>query len=81
MLEYQPRTKEAVAEIRRFRTGKSRPPDTVELAEEIIRAVNGYGLRHLEIRRDQELEALCSATEAVAYAARANKAADRRVAP
>jgi hypothetical protein len=81
VLEYQPRTKEAVAEIRRFRTGKSRPPDTGELAEEIIRTVNGYGLRHLEIRRDQELEALCSATEAVAYAARANKAVDRRVAP
>ena len=81
VLEYRPRTKEAVAEIRRLRTGKSRPPDTGELAEEIIRAVNGYGLRHPGIRREQALEALCSATADVADAARVNKAADRRVAP
>ena len=79
VLEYRPRTKEAVAEIRRLRTGKSRPPDTGELAEEIIRAVNGYGLRHPWIRREQALEALCSATADVANAARANKAADRRL--
>jgi hypothetical protein len=46
VLEYRPRTKEAVAEIRRFRTGKSNPPDTRELADEIVRAVDDYATRH-----------------------------------
>jgi hypothetical protein len=66
VLEHRPKTNEAVALLRRFRTGKSRPPHTGELAEEIVRVVNGYGLRHPEITRDQELEALRLATETLA---------------
>lgn len=66
VLEYRPKTKEAVVRIRHFRTGKSRPPDTGELAEEIIRAVKEYGLRHPGLSREQELDALRLANEALA---------------
>ena len=66
VLEHQPKTKEAVARIRPFRTGKSRSPNARELAKEIIRAVNGYGIRYPELTREQELEALRLATEALA---------------
>jgi hypothetical protein len=67
VLEYRPKTKEAVAEIRRFRTGKSNPPDTRELADEIIRAVDDYATRHPGITPGQAQEALRLATRAVAY--------------
>jgi hypothetical protein len=63
VLEHRPKTKEAVARIRLFRTGKSRSPNARELAKEIIRAVNGYGVRYPELTREQELEALRLATE------------------
>ena len=66
VLEHQPKTKEAVARIRLFRTGKSRSPNARDLAKEIIRAVNGYGTRYPELTREQELEALRLATEALA---------------
>ena len=66
VLGYRPKTKEAVAEIRRFRTGKSNPPDTRELADEIIRAVDDYTTRHPGITPDQAQEALRLATRAVA---------------
>lgn len=62
----RPKTKEAVVWIRHFRTGKSRPPDTGELAEEIVRAVKEYGLRHPGLSREQELEALRLANETLA---------------
>ena len=67
VLEYRPKTKEAVAEIRRFRTGMSNPPDTRELADEIIRAVDDYATRHPGITPGQAQEALRLATRAVAY--------------
>ncbi len=66
VLEYRPKTKEAVAEIRRFRTGKSTPPDTLELADEVVRAVDDYATRHPGITPDQAQEALRLATRAVA---------------
>jgi hypothetical protein len=66
VLEYRPRTKEAVAEIRRFRTGKSNPPDTRELAGEVVRAVDDYATRHPGITSDQALEALRLAIRTVA---------------
>jgi hypothetical protein len=66
VLEHQPKTKEAVARIRLFRTGKSRSPNARDLAKEIIRAVNGYGTRYPELTREQELDALRLATEALA---------------
>jgi hypothetical protein len=66
VLEHRPKTKETVARLRHFRIGKSRSPDIRELAEEIVRAVNGYGLRHPELTREQELEALRLAAEALA---------------
>src|SRR5918995_2520002 len=66
MLEHQPKTKEAVARIRLFRMGRSRSPNARELAKEIIRAVNGYGIRHPELTREQELEAPRLATETLA---------------
>jgi hypothetical protein len=65
VLEYQPKTKEAVARLRHFRIGKSKLPDICELAEEIVRAVKGYGIRHPDLTREQELEALRMATEAL----------------
>jgi hypothetical protein len=55
VLEHRPKTKEAVARIRLFRTGKSRSPNARELAEEIARAVNGYGTRYPELTREQGL--------------------------
>ena len=67
VLEYRPKTKEAVAEIRRFRTGKSNPPDTRELADKIIRAVDDYATRHPGITPGQAREALRLASRAVAY--------------
>lgn len=66
VLEYRPRTKEAVAEIRRFRTGKSNPPDTRELAGEVVRAVDDYATRHPGITPGQALEALRLAIRTVA---------------
>jgi hypothetical protein len=66
VLEHRPKTKEAVARIRLFRTGKSRSPNARELAEEITRVVNGYGIRHPDLTREQELEALRLATETLA---------------
>jgi hypothetical protein len=66
VLEHRPKTKEAVARIRQFRSGKSRSPNARELAEEVIRAVNRYGIRHPELTREQELEALRLANEALA---------------
>jgi hypothetical protein len=66
LLEHQPKTKEAVARIRPFRTGKSRSPTSRELAKAIIRAVNGYGIRYPELTREQEMEALRLVTEALA---------------
>jgi hypothetical protein len=66
VLEYRPRTKEAVARIRRFRIGKSNPPDTNELADEVVRAVDDYATRHPGITPGQALEALGLAIQAVA---------------
>jgi len=66
VLEYRPKTKEAVAEIRRFRIGQSKPPDTRELADEVLRAVDDYATRHPGITPDQALEALRLATRTVA---------------
>jgi hypothetical protein len=66
VLEYRPKTKEAVPHLRRFRTGRSRHPDTGDLSEEIVRAVDRYGRRHPEITRNQELEALRLAAELLA---------------
>jgi hypothetical protein len=66
VLEYRPKTKEAVAEIRRFRTGKSNPPDARELAEEVVRAVDDYATRHPGITPGQALEALRLAIRTVA---------------
>ncbi len=66
VLEHRPKTEEAVARIRPFRIGKSRSPNARELAEEIIRVVNGYRIRHPELTREQELEALRLATEILA---------------
>jgi hypothetical protein len=66
VLENRPKTEEAVARIRPFRLGKSRSPNARELAKAIVRAVNGYGTRHPELTREQELEALRLATEALA---------------
>jgi hypothetical protein len=66
VLEHRPKTKEAVAQLRHFRFGKSKSPDTRQLAEEIVRAVNEYGLRHPELTREQELKALRLAAEALA---------------
>ncbi len=66
VLEYRPRTKEAVAEIRRFRTGKSNPPDTRELADEVVRAVDDYATRHPGITPGQALEGLRLAIRTVA---------------
>ncbi len=66
ILEYRPRTKEAVAEIRRFRTGKSNPPDTRELADEVVRPVDDYATRHPGITPGQALEALRLAIRTVA---------------
>lgn len=63
VLEHHPRTKEAVAQIRQFTTGRSRSPNARDLAEEIVHAVNGYGSRHPELTCEQELEALRLATE------------------
>jgi hypothetical protein len=65
VLEHRPKTKEAVARIRRLRTGKSRSPNARELAREIIRVVTGYGIRHPGLTREQELKALRLATEAL----------------
>ena len=66
VLEHRLKTKEAVARIRLFRTGKSRSPSARELAEEIVRTVNGYRIRYPELTREQELEALRLATETLA---------------
>jgi hypothetical protein len=66
VLEHRPKTKEAVAQIRRLRLGKSRSPNARELAEEIVRTVDGYSLKYPELTREQELEALRLANEALA---------------
>ncbi len=66
VLEHRPKTKEAVARIRRLRTGKSRSPNTRRLAGEIVRVVTGYGIRHPGLTREQELKALRLATGALA---------------
>ena len=66
VLEYRPRIKEAVTEIRRFRTGESNPPDTRELADEVVRAVDDYATRHPGITPGQALEALRLAIRTVA---------------
>jgi hypothetical protein len=58
VLEWRPKTKEAVAQIRRLRIGKSKPPDTEELAEGIVRAVNDYAIRHPGLTPGQILGAL-----------------------
>ncbi len=65
VLEHRPKTKEAVARIRRLRTSKSRSPNARELAREIVRVVTGYGIRHPGLTREQELKALHLATEAL----------------
>lgn len=66
VLKCRPKTKEAVRRIRHFRTGRSKPPDARELSEEVVRAINRYGLRHPELTHEQELEALRLATETLA---------------
>ena len=73
VLEHRPKTKEAVAQIRLFRAGKSRSPNARELAEEIVRALNGYGIRHPDLTREQELEALRLVNEALATARQARR--------
>ena len=78
VLEYRPKTKEAVAEIRRFRTGKSNPPDTRQLADEVIRAVDDYATRHPAITPDQALEALRLASRTLACERPRAKEEDRR---
>jgi hypothetical protein len=66
VLEHQPKTKDAVRRIRLFRTGRSRSPNARELAEEIVRTVNGYGSKYPGLTREQELEALRLATQSLA---------------
>jgi hypothetical protein len=66
VLEHQPKTKEAVSRIRLFRMGRSGSPNARELAEEIVRTVNGYGSKYPELAREQELEALRLATQTLA---------------
>lgn len=66
LLARRPKTREAVTRIRRFRTGRIEAPDARQLAEDIIRTVNGYGLVHPSLTREQELEALRLATEVIA---------------
>jgi len=66
VLEHQPKTKEAVRQIRLFRMGRSGSPNARELAEEIVRTVNGYGSKYPGLTREQELEALRLATQSLA---------------
>ena len=66
VLGHRPKTEEAVARIRPFRTGKSGSPNARELAKAIVCAVNGYGTRYPELTRELELKALRLATEALA---------------
>ncbi len=66
VLEHRPKTKEAVAWIRLFRTGRSSSPNARELTGEIVRAVNGYDSKYPKLTREQELEALRLATETLA---------------
>lgn len=66
VLGRQPKTREAVARLRRFRIDGTRSSNTRDLAGEIVRVVTGYGIRHPELTREQELKALRLATEALA---------------
>jgi hypothetical protein len=66
VLEHQPKTKEAVRRIWLFRTGKGGSPNARELAEEIVRTVNGYSSKYPELTHEQELEALRLATQSLA---------------
>jgi hypothetical protein len=68
VLAHRPRTGEAVSRIRRFRTGRTEAPDARQLARDIIRTVNAYGLKHPYLTREQKLEALRLAAEEAADA-------------
>lgn len=57
------KTKEAVALIRRWRSGKSAPGDTAALGNEIIRVIRIYKLRHRDMTSEQVQAALWHAEQ------------------
>ncbi len=57
-LRERPKVKEAVAEIRRMRTGKSPPGTAAGLHRELIEKVNDYLVRHPDTTTDQVQHAL-----------------------
>ena len=68
VLANQPRTGEAVSWIRRFRAGWTEASDARRLAQDIIRTVDSYGLKHPYLTGEQKLEALRLAAEKAVYA-------------
>ncbi len=57
-LRERPKVKEAVAEIRRMRTGKSPPGIAAGLHRELVEKVNDYLVRHPDTTTDQVQHAL-----------------------
>ena len=66
VLENRPRVKEAVAVLRRYRTGKSAPGSDIGLYRALVETIDAYRSRHPETGWDQVESAIRMARDAVA---------------
>jgi hypothetical protein len=63
--ELKPKTKDAIAMLRRARTGKASAPDTLDLTNKIIGLINQYAADRPGMTKDQILDAIATARDAV----------------
>jgi hypothetical protein len=61
LCKLKPKTRDAVVMVRRFRTGREAPADSLQLANEVIHLVNDYMQRHPSVEKKDILDAMRTA--------------------
>jgi hypothetical protein len=72
--EIQPKTRHAIAMIRRVRTGGAKPGDTLQLGNALIKVLNDYRQRHPATTDNQVREALINVLSLIEEIAEERKA-------